>query len=138
MGHLVLDHFDPGLVADRIGADLERPDAPDVQPYARVEFQRPPARRRLRRAEHHPYLLPKLVDEHGRRLRASERTRELPQSLAHQAGLKSHMRVAHLTFDLGPRYKGGDGVDDDHVEGADLTRVSVISKACSPLSGWEK
>src|SRR5215210_1684 len=84
--HLVLYDLDPGLVADRVGADLERPDAPDVQPHAGVEFQRPSAGRRLRRAEHDPDLLPELVDENGGRPRAVQGSRELPQSLAHEPG----------------------------------------------------
>ena len=40
------------------------------------------------------------------------------QGLAHQPGLKPHVRVAHLTLDLSARHEGGDGVDDDDVEGA--------------------
>src|SRR5215210_7686218 len=82
--HLVLYHLDPGLVADRVGANLERPDAPDVQPHAGVEFQRPSARRRLRRAEHDPDLLPELVDENCRSPRTVKRPRKLPEGLAHQ------------------------------------------------------
>src|SRR5215212_5976665 len=89
-GHLVLYDLDPGLVAHRVGADLQRPDAPDVQAHAGVELQRPPARRRLRRAEHHPDLLPELVDEDGRRPRTVERAGELPEGLAHQPRLKPH------------------------------------------------
>src|SRR5829696_4899932 len=85
--HLVLHHLDPGLVAHRVGADLKRPDAPDVQAHAGVELQRPPPGRRLRRSEHHPDLLPELVDEDGRGARTVQRTRKLPESLAHQASL---------------------------------------------------
>src|SRR5215210_1293742 len=117
-GHLVLDDLNPRLVAHRVVADLQRPDAPDVQPHAGIELQRPPPRRRLRRAKHHPYLLPELVDENSGRIGTSERARELPQSLAHEPSLKPHMRVAHLSLDLSPRYKGGDRVYNDDVEGA--------------------
>ena len=42
----------------------------------------------------------------------------LLQGLAHQPGLKSHVRVAHLTLDLSPGHEGCDGVDNDDVEGA--------------------
>src|SRR5215203_6331684 len=69
-GDLVLYNLDPGLVAHSVVADLERADAPDVQTHAGIELQRPPSRRRLRRAEHDPYLLPQLVDENGRGSRA--------------------------------------------------------------------
>ena len=40
------------------------------------------------------------------------------QGLAHEPGLKSHVRVAHLSLDLSPRYEGRDGVYNDDVEGA--------------------
>src|SRR5918995_4994576 len=116
--YLVLYDLDPGLVAHSVVADLERAYAPDVQTHAGVELQRPPSRRRLRRAEHDTYLLPQLVDENSRSPRASERPRELPQSLAHEPGLKPHVRVAHLSLDLSPRYEGRDGVYNDDVEGA--------------------
>src|SRR6476660_7592136 len=52
-GDPVLDHLDPGPVADDIRAVLERLDAPDVQPDRGVELQRFAARGRLRTAEHH-------------------------------------------------------------------------------------
>src|SRR5215208_2998791 len=116
--HLVLNDLDPRLVAHRVVAGLQGPDAPDIEPYTRVELQRPAARRRLGRSEHHPDLLPQLVDEDGRRPRTVQRTRKLPESLTHQAGLKPHMRVAHLTFDFSPRHQCGDRVDHDYVEGA--------------------
>src|SRR5215210_1418405 len=117
-GHLVLDDLDPGLVADGVVADLQRPDAPDVEPHAGIELQRPPPRRRLGRAEHDPYLLPQLVDEDGRGPGAVERTRKLPQGLAHEPSLQPHMRVAHLSLDLSPRHEGRHRVDDDDVQGA--------------------
>src|SRR5918994_5617112 len=116
--YLVLYDLDPGLVAHGVVADLQRPYAPDVQTHAGVELQRPPSRRRLRRAEHDPYLLPQLVDENGRSPGAFEGPRELAQSLAHEPCLKSHMRVSHLSFDLGPGYEGRHRVYDHDVEGA--------------------
>src|SRR5688572_14940258 len=62
-GALVLDHLDPGAVADHLRAVLQALDAADVEPDRGVELERPPAGGRLRRAEHHPDLLPQLVDE---------------------------------------------------------------------------
>ena len=40
---------------------------------------------------------------------------ELPERLAHQAGLQSHVRVAHLALDLGPGHERRDRVHHDHV-----------------------
>src|SRR4051812_43880056 len=113
--HLVLDYLDLSLVANRVVADLQRPYASYVEPDARIELQSTTTRRRLRRSEHNPDLLPELVDEDRRRPRTGERARKLPQSLTHKSSLKPHVRVSHLTFNLSSRYEGGDGVDDDEV-----------------------
>ena len=43
---------------------------------------------------------------------------ELPERLAHEAGLQPDMGIAHLALELGPRHQGGDAVDDDDVDGA--------------------
>ena len=48
---------------------------------------------------------------------AGDDARELAHRLAHEAGLQTDDRVAHLALDLGPRDQGGDRVDDDHVDG---------------------
>src|SRR5213076_1227155 len=55
------------------------------------------------------------------RARAAEVAGELAQCLAHEAGLQTDVRVAHLAFDLGARDERGDRVDDDHIQstGAD-------------------
>ena len=113
---LVLHDLHPHAVADRLGAVLDRLDAPDVEPDRRVELQRPAARRGLRRAEHHADLLPQLVDEDRDRARLVEVAGELAQRLAHQPGLQAHVAVAHLALDLGPGHERGHGVDDEHVE----------------------
>ena len=43
---------------------------------------------------------------------------ELAQGLRHQAGLQAHVAVAHFAFEFGFGNEGGDGVDDQHVDGA--------------------
>ncbi len=114
---LVLDDLDAGAVADRVGAVLQRLDASDVEPHRGVELQRPATGRGLRRAEHHADLLAELVDEDRGGLGLVERTGDLPQGLAHQAGLQTDVAVAHLALDLRARHERCDGVDDDEVEG---------------------
>ena len=115
---LVLDDLDADPVADRLGAGLDRLDAPDVEPDRGVELQRPAARRRLRVAEHDPDLLAQLVGEDERGVRARDRAGQLAQRLAHQPGLDAHEAVAHLAFDLGARHERRDRVDDDAVDAA--------------------
>src|SRR5690606_25640486 len=100
-GDLVLGHADARPVADDLTALLEGLDAPDVEAQAGVELQRPPAARRLRVAEHHADLHAKLVREDHRGVAVLDRTRELAQRLAHQAGLQANVRVAHFALDLG-------------------------------------
>src|SRR3712207_7946451 len=62
--------------ANRVVAGLQRPDAPDVQPNARVELQGAAAGGGLRGAEHHADLLAQLVDKDGGG-RSEEHTFEL-------------------------------------------------------------
>ena len=67
-----------------------------------------------------------------------DRAGEFPQGLGHQAGLQTHVAVAHLAFDFGARHQRGDRVDHDHVHRAGVgPACSAISSACSPVSGCE-
>jgi len=120
-GDLVLDDLHPRPVAGDLDAVLDRLDAPDVEPHRRVELQRPPTRRRLRRAEHDPDLLPQLVDEDADRVRLVEVGRQLAQRLRHQPRLQAHLRLAHLALDFRFRHQRRHRVDDDdvHAVGAD-------------------
>src|SRR5918997_1660469 len=116
--HLVLDDLYPRLVADRVVARLQSADAPDVESNARVELQGAPAWGRLRGAEHDAYLLAQLVDKDRGGPGAVEGARELTEGLAHEPGLQADVGVTHLALYLGARHEGGNGVDDDDVEGA--------------------
>jgi hypothetical protein len=122
-----------GAVADRLRAVLQGLDAADVDAHRGVELQRPATGRGLGGAEHHADLLAELVDEDGGGLGLVERAGDLPQRLAHQAGLQTDVAVAHLTLDLRARDERGDRVDDDEVEGAgadqhvhDLQRLLAV------------
>jgi len=117
----VLGHPHPRARADDRRAVLERLDAAHVKAHARVKFERHPARRRLRVPEHHADLLPELISEDHGRVRLLDRAGELAQRLRHEAGLRSHRRVAHVAFDLGARDERRHRVDHDriHRPGAD-------------------
>ena len=117
-GDLVLDDLHAHAVADRLGAVLERLDAPDVQALGGVELQRAPARLGLGRAEHDADLFADLVGEDAERLRAVEVAGELAHRLGHHARLRADGLVAHLPLELHARGERGDGVDRDHVNGA--------------------
>ena len=88
-GDLVLDDLHAHAVADRLGAVLERLDAPDVQALGGVELQRAPARLGLGRAEHDADLFADLVGEDAQRLRAVEVARELAHRLGHHPRLRA-------------------------------------------------
>ena len=62
-----------------------------------------------------------MVDEDGDRLGLAQVAGELAQRLAHQAGLQTHVGVAHLAFDLGARCERRHRVDDNDI---DRTRTS--------------
>src|SRR5437588_2037945 len=61
--HFVLHNLDPRAASHHGVAVLDAGDAANVHADRRVEFQRPPARRGFRVAEHHADLLAQLVDE---------------------------------------------------------------------------
>jgi len=50
---------------------------------------------------------------------------------------KADVGVAHVSLELGPRGECGHRVDHHHVERPERISMSVISRACSPVSGWE-
>src|SRR4029079_4670233 len=115
---LVLHDLDPHPVADRLGAGLDRLDAPDVQADRGVELQRAATGGRLRIAEHHADLLAQLVREDEAGVGAGDGAGQLAQRLAHEPGLDADERVAHLALDLGAGHEGRDRVDDDAVDAA--------------------
>ena len=114
---LVLHDLDSGAVAHRFGATLQRFDSAHIQANRRVELQCLAAGGGLRGAEHHADLLAQLVDEDRGGMGLIQSAGHLAQRLTHQACLQTHMAIAHLPFDLGPRHECGDGVHDDQVEG---------------------
>ena len=67
--------------------------------------------------EHDAYLFPELVDEDDGAVGAAGGGGELAEGLGHEAGLEADVGVAHFAFDFGAGDEGGDGVDDDDVDG---------------------
>src|SRR5258705_327846 len=113
---LVLHHLHAGLGADHLVAALDAADAPDVEAARSVELERVAPGGRLRIAEHDADLHADLVDEDDERVGTLDVGGELPQRLAHQPRLQTHLWLAHLALDLGFRRERGDRVDDDHVD----------------------
>ena len=70
------------------------------------------------RAVHDADLHADLVDEDHHRVRPGDRTGELAQGLAHEAGLEARLHVAHLAVEFGLRGQRRHRVDDEHVDGA--------------------
>ena len=134
---LVLHHLDPGLVADHVVALLDRADAADVEAHGGVELQGVAAGGGLGVAEHHPDLEADLVDEDHHAARLADRGGELAQGLAHEAGLQ-----AHLASPISPSIsaRGTRAATESTTStsmASERTRISAISRACSPVSGWE-
>ncbi len=116
--HLVLDHLDLGARPHHGLPVLQRRDPADVDADRGIELQGAAAGRRLGVAEHDADLFADLVDEDQARLRLGDDRGQLAQGLGHQARLQAHLRLAHLSFDLGLGHQGRDRVDDDHVDRA--------------------
>src|SRR5690606_23886438 len=83
----------------------------------RIELECAPARGDLGVPEYDADLLTQLVDEHQRGVRTRYCAGQLAQGLRHQSSLDAGQRVAHVALDLRARDQGGDGVDDDDVDG---------------------
>ena len=114
---LVLHHLHACTRPDDLLPILHRADAPDVEPHRRIELERVPTSRGLRRTEHDADLHPHLVDEDDDRSVAADDGGQLPQRLRHEARLEPEVRVAHLALDLRARHESRDRVDDDQVDG---------------------
>ena len=118
-GYLVLHHFHLGAVTgDVVLVLLDLADAADVEANRRVEFQGVTTGGGFGRAEHDADFLAQLVDEDAAAAGFVDGAGELPQGLAHEAGVQADFRVAHVAFELAFRHEGGHGVDDDDVDGA--------------------
>ena len=58
-----------------------------------------------------------MVGEDHHAVGAADSSGEATHGLAHHTGLDAHGGVAHLTFELLLGDEGGDGVDDDDIDG---------------------
>src|SRR5262245_32508807 len=115
--HLVLDDLHEEAAPDYILPFLDRFTPADIQPDRRIELERVAPGRRLGIAEHDAELHANLVDEDDRRLRFRDGGRELSQGLRHQSGLKAHVGIAHLAFDLSPWRQRSHRIHDNHIDG---------------------
>ena len=117
-GDFVLDDFDLGARADYGVAFFDGGDAADIDADRGVELERAAAGGGFRVAEHHADLFADLVDEDESGARLRNRAGELAQRLRHEPRLQAHVRVAHLAVELGLGNQRGDGIDDQHINGA--------------------
>ena len=92
-------------------------DTADIQTHGGVEFQCITASGGFRVAKHYANLHANLVNKHHQRIGVFHITGNFTQRLAHQAGLQTHVGVAHLAFNFRFRYQGGHGIHDNHVHG---------------------
>jgi hypothetical protein len=114
-----------------------RADAADIQAHRGVELQRIAAGGGFGVAEHHADLHADLVDEDDHAVGALDVAGQLAQRLAHQAGLQADMRspISPSISALGVRAATESTTTISTAP--ERTSMSVISSACSPVSGWE-
>src|SRR5699024_5957778 len=89
--HLVLDHFGPGAVSDKVAAGiLQALNTADINTDTGIIFQSPAACGDFRVAIDNAHLLTKLVDKDTDGVGLADNAGQLPESLAHQPGLKAY------------------------------------------------
>jgi hypothetical protein len=133
---LVLDDLHAGLVADDLVALLDRADAADVEADRGVELQRVAAGGRLGE----PNMTPIFMRIWLMKMTMSSTWRSSRSACAapgSSGGPAGRAAVAHLALDLGLRRQRRDRVDHETSTAPERTSVSVISSACSPVSGCE-
>src|SRR5699024_2293184 len=101
--HLVLDDLDLCPVPDGLTGVLQGLDPAHIQPNGGVELESFTPCGRLRTPEHHTNFLPELVDEDRGRTGIVQCSGDLAERLTHESGLQTHVRVPHLSLDLGAR-----------------------------------
>ena len=116
-GHLVLDHLDAGAVTDDFFAVLDGGDTADIDTLGGVELKGVATGGGFGVAEHDANLHAELVDEQHAGVGLGKNAGELAEGLAHEAGLQTHVVVAHFTVDFGLGHEGSYRVDDDDVDG---------------------
>ena len=92
-------------------------DAADVDADGGVEFEGAAAGGGFRVAEHHADFLADLVGEDADGAGLGDERGELPHGGRHEAGLGADGGVANLAVEFLLGDQGGDGVEDDDVEG---------------------
>ena len=112
---LVFHHLHPAVGADGLIPLLDGADAADVQAHARIKLQGVAPGGGFGVPEHHPDLMADLVDEDHRGQGFADGRGELAQGLGHQAGLGTHLGVAHVPFDFRAGHQGGHRVHHHHV-----------------------
>ncbi len=86
----------------------------------RIELQGAAAGGGFRAAEHDADFFADLVDENHAGFALGNGAGQFAHGLAHQPGLQADVRIAHFAVQFLLRNQGGDGVDDDDVDGVAL------------------
>ena len=110
--------FDFGLVSDDVFFFLDGTDASDVESHACVEFEGVSSGGGFRAPKHDADFHTDLVDEDDHAVSAFDISGEFSQSLAHESGLSAYVGVAHFAFEFGSGYEGGNGIDNEDIEGS--------------------
>ena len=117
-GDLVFDDFDLRPVAsDRAVCGFDRSDPANIHADGGEELERPATWSGLRISEHHPDFLADLIGENADSLRLGNQRREFPHRGAHEAGLRTHGRVADFAIKFLLGHQRCYGVEHDHGDG---------------------
>ena len=116
--HLVLHHFEAGTVTgDCTIACLDGTDAANVDPHARIEFQRTSPGGRFWIPKHHPNFLPDLIGEDAAGSRLGNHSGQFTEGSAHEPRLGAHGGVPDFPFQFLASDERCDRVNHHHVQG---------------------
>ena len=116
-GDFVFDDFDLCAVAGDIVAFFDLADATNVETDGSVKLEGVAASGGLRIAKHDANFHADLVDENDGGFGLADDAGELAHGLRHEASLETHLGVAHVAVNFSLGDEGGDGVNDDDVDG---------------------
>ncbi len=98
-------------------SSVPRLNTTNIQTHRGIELQSVTTGRGFRVPVGDTDLEAQLVQEDHGATGLADVAGDLAHRLAHQPGLNAHSQIAHLPFDLRPRRQGGDGIDDDDIDG---------------------
>ena len=115
--HFVFGHLHLGPNPIFLGALFQGLNAANIEPHGGIELEGVPPGSGFGVAVGNADFLPQLVKENHRALGFADAAGNFPQRLAHQAGLQTHVGIAHFPFNFRPGHQRRHRVHHHHIDG---------------------